>query len=220
MPAPAERLPLFPLAVVLLPGTALPLHIFEPRYRRMVADAIAGSREFGLVYLPPGQRDDELPSGWPLTVARIEDHEPLPDGRSNILVRGTRRVTLAAFVPDDAPYRVATVTDAPDQPDTVQPLESLAAQVRQLFARVAAAARAVADDPDPAPTLPTDPALLAYAIAAAVDLEPKARQRLLATRDPGERLALVLGLLTPVAADLEQRAAVHARARTNGHGPH
>ncbi|MCE2941511.1 MAG: LON peptidase substrate-binding domain-containing protein [Gemmatimonadota bacterium] len=220
MSPPAERLPLFPLAVVLLPGTALPLHIFEPRYRRMVADALAGSREFGLLYLPPGWRDDEVPGGWPLTVARIEEHEPLPDGRSNILVRGMRRVALSAFVADDAPYRVGTVTDAPDLPGSGESLEPLAAQARQLFARVAAAARAVADDPDPAPPLPADAALLAYAIAAAVDLDPEARHRLLATRDPGERLALVLGLLTPVAADLERRAAVHARSRTNGHGPH
>lgn len=214
------RLPLFPLAVVLLPGTPMPLHIFEPRYRQLIADALVGTREFGLVYLPPGVRERELAAGWPLCVARIEEHESLPDGRSNIVVRGTRRVALAHLEDDEAPYHVGRVTEQPDTTGLPDALEPRAAQARQLFARVASAARTLADDAAPAPTMPSDPALLAYAIAAAVDLDLAAKHRLLATRDPAERLAQVLALLTPVATDLERRAAVHARAHTNGHGPH
>jgi Lon protease-like protein len=214
------RLPLFPLAVVLLPGTPMPLHIFEPRYRQMIADVLAGPREFGLAYLPPGVPEQGLAAGWPLCIAHIDEHEALPDGRSNIVVRGTRRVAFERFEDDTAPYLVARVAELPDASALPDALAPRAAQARQLFARVAAAARTLADDPTPAPALPDDPALLAYAIAAAVDLDLDVRHRLLATRDPAERLAQVLGLLTPVATDIERRAAVHARAHTNGHGPH
>ena len=214
------RLALFPLAVVLLPGTPMPLHIFEPRYRRMLADALAGPREFGLVYLPPGVREGELASGWPLCLAHVDEHEPLEDGRSNIVVRGTRRLALDHFVDDEAPYPVGLVRELPDATVLAEALVPRAAQARALFGRVAAAARTLADDTAPPPALPDDDTLLAYAIAAAVDLDLAAKHRLLATRDAAERLSQVVALLTPVATDIERRAAVHGRARTNGHGPH
>lgn len=214
------RLPFFPLSVVLLPGTPMPLHLFEPRYRQMLADVLAADRTFVLGYRPPGVPEDALPRGWPVCLAIVEDHEPLPDGRSNILVRGGARVALAGYRDDPAPYHVVEVAPLPDEPHDVSALGPLAAQARQLFARVAAAARALADDPDPAPSLPDDPARLAWAIAAAVDLDPPAKHQLLAVRDPSERLQAVLARLMPLAADLEQRAAVHRRASTNGHGPH
>lgn len=214
------RLALFPLAVVLLPGTAMPLHIFEIRYRKMIADALAGSREFGIMYLPPGVRETDLSGGWPICVARIEEHEPLPDGRSNIVVRGGQRVILRTLLFDETPYPVAIVQEAPDVPVPAEALAPLAAEARDLYTRAITAARTIADDATPPPPLPDDPALLAYAIAATIDLDLPARQRLLDMRDPSERLAQIIAMLAPGMPDLERRAATHRRASTNGHGPH
>lgn len=213
------RLALFPLAVVLLPGTPMPLHIFEPRYRQMIADALDGSREFGIVYLPPGVRETELGAGWPLCVAHIDAHEPLEDGRSNIVVRGVRRVALDALVEDAAPYHVGIVRELPDLEPTEDPSPRVFEAIR-LFQRTAAAARTIADDTSPVPGLTADPATLAYEIAAALDLDLPAKQRLLANRNPDGRLAQIIDLLTPLVSDLERRASLHRRASTNGHGPH
>ncbi|HEX9492867.1 MAG TPA: LON peptidase substrate-binding domain-containing protein, partial [Thermoanaerobaculia bacterium] len=88
-------LPLFPLPnLVFFPRTRLPLHVFEPRYRRMVADAVAADQRFGIVLLRPGWESDYF-GAPPIfscgTVGQIEQAVPLDDGRYNILVRGEVR---------------------------------------------------------------------------------------------------------------------------------
>ncbi len=89
-------IPIFPLPnVVLFPNVFLPLHIFEPRYRAMVADALAGDRIIGMVLLRPGYEAsyDGRPPVYPIGCAGVITHsEPLPDGRFNIVLRGTREV--------------------------------------------------------------------------------------------------------------------------------
>jgi Lon protease-like protein len=214
------RLPIFPLGMVLLPGAPGGLHIFEPRYRQLVTDVLAGDRRFALAYLPPGTRELELAIGWPVCVAVIEEHEPLPDGRSNLVIRGAERVALAGFVASDAPYHVADLVPLPDTRPDPAAMAARLAEATAAYQRVVAAARIIADDTrDPAP-LPADPAMVAYAMAASVDFEHPVQHRLLATRDPAERLAQLAALLVPAATDLERRAQLHGRAKTNGHGPH
>src|SRR5215210_7424199 len=102
-------LPIFPLAVVLFPGTPLPLHIFEPRYRRMLADCLGGDREFGVIFLPEGMPERQLEAGRVGCVARIADAETMTDGRSNVIVRGVRRFSFGRFATSDAPYWVGDV---------------------------------------------------------------------------------------------------------------
>jgi ATP-dependent Lon protease len=105
-----EALPLFPLPqVVLLPGLLLPLHVFEPRYRKMVRDALDGHCAIGVVQIADPARLDA--SGQPEIariggVGTIVDHAELPNGRYNIVLRGRARVELEElpFVP---PYRRA-----------------------------------------------------------------------------------------------------------------
>lgn len=111
-------LPLFPLDTVLLPGTHLPLHVFESRYRTMLADALAGERIIGLHTLDPSA--PPLPDGRPALLpygcaGEIVENELLPDGRSNIVLRGTFRYRLAAERPGRV-YRVAEVEEAPIGP--------------------------------------------------------------------------------------------------------
>src|SRR5262245_55590778 len=114
----SELLPLFPLPnVVLFPNVFLPLHIFEPRYRLMVADAIAGDRMIGMVLLRPGWDSDYegRPPVYPIGCSGLITHvERLSDGRYNIVLRGLERFTIVA---EDAsrPYRLA-VTEPLHEP--------------------------------------------------------------------------------------------------------
>ena len=105
-------LPLFPLPnVVLFPGVYLPLHIFEPRYRAMVEDALEGDRLIGMVLLRPGFEDDY--EGRPPVFAVgcagvITHHERLPDGRFNIVLQGTERFRIQDE-DHSRPYRIGRV---------------------------------------------------------------------------------------------------------------
>lgn len=220
--AAARRLPLFPLPLVLFPDAPLPLHVFEPRYRRMLADVLAGDRRFGVIFRPEGVAERELPRGEVGCVARVETTEPLPDGRSNVLALGVERFALDGFAPaEEAPYNVGFVRDYDDDASESEHVAApVAARVRDLFERVARAARTLTDDRDPIPELPADPARLSFAIASVVDLDVARRQRLLASRSPVGRLRELETVLAPALDSLEHRAAVHARARSNGSGPH
>ncbi len=110
-------IPLFPLPdVALLPNITLPLHIFEPRYRRMVADALDGDRLIGMVMLRPGYEAEY--EGRPPVYAiggagRIESAERLPDGRYVIVLRGITRFRIVGE-DDSRPYRIAYVDAIPD----------------------------------------------------------------------------------------------------------
>ncbi|MGZ5494918.1 MAG: LON peptidase substrate-binding domain-containing protein, partial [Thermoanaerobaculia bacterium] len=105
-------LPLFPLpSVVLFPNVFLPLHIFEPRYRQMLADSLAGDSCFGMVYHPEGAADGQIPRGQIGCVAHVEKTETLPDGRSNIVVLGGDRFRFEELVERDKPYYVGEASD-------------------------------------------------------------------------------------------------------------
>ena len=215
----ARLLPLFPLPVVLFPGVPLPLHVFEPHYRELLDDCLQGDRCFGLVFQPPDVPERALARGHVGCVARIETSETLPDGRSNLVVAGVERFALQRLVDSERPYLVGEVAAYVDQSEGTEVLEPLAERLRWLFERVGRAARTLADDPDPLPSLPDDPALLSFTIASLVDIEPAKRQRLLVSRSPTERLRELDKLLKPSVPRLESRAAVHMRAKGNGHGP-
>jgi len=99
MPLPAT-IPIFPLPnVVLFPNVFLPLHIFEPRYRAMVKDALASDRIIGMVLLRPGFEPNYAgrPPVYPIGCAGLITHsEPLPDGRFNIVLRGLEKFRVTA----------------------------------------------------------------------------------------------------------------------------
>lgn len=112
------RIPIFPLDVVFFPETQLPLHIFEPRYRKMLLDALAGEQTIGIQLLNPGSPADD--TGRPAVreigcAGEIVEHETLEDGRSNIVLQGLYRYRLVEEHSGE-PYRQADVEAIATEP--------------------------------------------------------------------------------------------------------
>jgi len=215
----SQSLPLFPLPLVLFPGAPLPLHIFEPRYRELLADCRAGDGRFGII-LTSGGPERAIRPGRVGCVAELRDVRMLSDGRANVLVEGRERFAFEHYVDAPHAYHVASVGPYEDDTDE-DPLTLTAAaeRARGTFTRVANAARVIADEREPLPELPHAPELLAFRIASLVDFERDAQQALLESRSPLGRLIAVEALLSRAVEGIEERAATHGRARTNGHGP-
>ena len=217
---PVSLLPLFPLPLVLFPGAPLPLHIFEPRYRQMLSDCLAGDSRFGIVFRPEGLAETELEAGRVGCIAEVDDAHTLPDGRSNIVVHGVRRFSLQRFVVNPAPYHLGEVAEYDDFYEDESALAPSASRVRDLFARVGRAARILADDHDPLPSLPDEADTLSFGIAALIDMELPKRQAFLVSRLASERLDTLEQMLSEAVDSLEARAKVHGRAKSNGRGPY
>ena len=107
------QLALFPLpSTVLLPRTILPLHVFEPRYRRMLDDVMAGDGLIGVILLKPGEQGQTFQQP-PLHsiggLGKVMDVTRLPDGRSNLILLGLSRFEVREEIEVDRPYRLARV---------------------------------------------------------------------------------------------------------------
>jgi len=131
--------PLFPLPnVVLFPGAPLPLHVFEPRYRKMVADALGSHRKIGIVLLKPGYEQDYQgrPPIYPLGCSgTIVEDERLEDGRYNILLLGQSRFRVLGEQAGE-PYRLAAVEELPDAVGDAASLEPLRERVLAALGRL------------------------------------------------------------------------------------
>src|SRR5262245_42174845 len=129
---------LFPLpGLVLFPHAVQPLHIFEPRYRQLAADSLAGDRLIAPVLLRPGWEEtyDESPAVHPVAcLGRIVMDQLLPDGRYNLVLRGLARVRMLAEAPTDKSYRLARVEVLCDEvPDDVDVLMALRTALSDLI---------------------------------------------------------------------------------------
>jgi Lon protease-like protein len=136
------EIPLFPLHVVLAPGIALPLHVFEDRYRTMVRRCLDASSPFGVVLIRDGSevapRDgsaQELSIAGVGTFAEIREASRYADGRWDLLAVGTSRFVVREVRPDVEPYLLAEVDPLPDEPGSGDPAvaEELAGRVTRRF---------------------------------------------------------------------------------------
>jgi ATP-dependent Lon protease len=209
------RLPIFPLSVVLFPGTPLPLHIFEPRYRRMLGDCLAGDRRFGIT---PSGKEDRMPEpGTVGCIAEIRVNQELPDGRSNVIVFGGERFVLTSPLAEDTPYYVGMVQTFEDEPGT-EPQDESPARLRELFTGYYALLRQLNDVEPEEPSLPDDALALSFHVAAAIDCDPGVKLRLLVERSTSRRVQALLMLIPILTAAVESALRVHRRAHTNGRG--
>lgn len=192
--------PLFPLpSLVLLPDTVAPLHIFEDRYRRMVADVLEGERLVGMALLKPGWEpvyDGAPPVHDRVCVGSVVSHERLPDGRYKLLLYGLFRARVVEEVPGE-PYRRARVEVCSDGFDASRARE-LDARLHEVLDRLpgrrghVGRLRSMATQVRGAEG---GPGRLADAAAEAADLEAADRYRVLATDDVLERLDVLVDAL-------------------------
>jgi Lon protease-like protein len=211
--------PMFPLGSVLVPGMVLPLHVFEPRYRALVRDCLAGDREFGVVLI---ERGSEVGGGDVRTdvgtMARILQVDETPDGRFAVGAVGVRRIRVDAWLDDD-PYPRAEISDwpEPDAPDRVDDPGDAGdpggGDVRELIAACAALLRRTAalqaELGEPAPPLDLElaeaPLVAGYQGTALAPVGPMDRQELLAAPSVRARLERLHALLTDAVELLEAR---------------
>ena len=150
-----RELPLFPLPLVLFPGVPLPLHIFEERYRRLLADVRASNSLFGLSYfVPETDAEDRPPVGHVGCATEVVEVQPLPDGRSNILTLGVVRYRVAEYVERGDPYLVARVEFFEDEEEDAAFVARRAEEVTEMFTRIARAMRTINDERGEPPELP------------------------------------------------------------------
>jgi uncharacterized protein len=188
----SEALKVFPLpSAVLFPHSVIPLHIFEPRYRELVRDALANDRVMALAQLEPGW--EPRYAGRPamqrmMCAGLIIWHEALEDGRYNILLQGVCRARLLSELPLERLYRQVSVELLPDPPFHGEEEELLRQAILELAGRVPPS---FAEGLLPAVARASGGAL-ADVVAAAILPEPERRQQLLAELDVQRRLRTVI----------------------------
>ena len=203
MSGPVEHdFPLFPLPLVALPTEYVPLHIFEARYRTMVAECLEHERELGIIWLA----DDELkPIGCAMAIDRVL--ERMDDGRLNILARGTRPFRLVERQ-DGLPYPAGTVEFLGDRDE--EPDAAAGQAARDAYSALVLEATDSAPDPERVAEMS------AYELAATVEFGLEAKQGLLELRSENARLRLVARLMRAAHKRLELVDRAQVRARSNG----
>ncbi len=197
-----QDFPLFPLGLVALPHEVVPLHIFEPRYRTMIAQCLEAESEFGIVWAG----DEGLrPVGCAMEITQVL--ERMDDGRVNILTRGTRPFRLVEER-HDLPYPAATVEFLHDKDEQSDPASASAA--REVYSELLEQATDRVLEPEELN------ALSAYEMAATVDFGLEAKQGLLDLRSENARLRLVARLFRAAIKRLDFIERAQARARSNG----
>jgi len=198
-----ERIPLFPLNVVLLPGAELPLHIFEPRYRAMVKNCLEEKSEFGmLLALPKGVARVGCTAEIKAVVQRYED------GRMDILTAGRAPFRVVELFTED-PLLEGHVDYLEDREIPADP--SIQRQLVELFE----ACHTLIFDDYPKNLEGASTEDLSYFVAATLPMDLLWKQQILELRSESERLVAYLREWAP---HLQNKGALRQRAGGNGHG--
>jgi uncharacterized protein len=200
-----------------MPGTSLPLHVFEPRYRQLTIDLVTGTvpgKEFGVIAVREGWAPDSDGIRGLHRVgctAELRDVRKLPDGRFDIVTRGSRRFRLIELDSRSRPYLIGTVEWLPDTPDddtgedSLLGLTSAARAAHQRYCQTAWRAEEWRE-----PALDVDCETLPHLLAADCLLPMRDRQLLLEQTCPTRRLRMVRALLYREASLLSELRAVPA----------
>ncbi|MGH2515744.1 MAG: LON peptidase substrate-binding domain-containing protein [Ktedonobacterales bacterium] len=181
------EVPLFPLGVVLFPGMALPLHVFEPRYRDMMADCLADQAPFGVVLtVTDTARTEEAPAKIG-TLARIADYEKLPDGRYNLLALGTHRFQIVE-TRHERPYLTGLVRPFRDATRENDNLSLLISGARTALNNYLKVVMSLVGSPERQIDIPAEPEDLSFLIGMCLTCEDCEKQELLEMVSVAERL--------------------------------
>jgi hypothetical protein len=188
----STKLPLFPLGSVLYPGLVLPMHIFEDRYRQLVADLLAGPepRQFGVIAIRYG-RETGIGGVSALyetgCTAELQRVEPYEDGRFDLVTVGSQRFRLLGLG-EQAPYFSGDVEWLPeeigDEAEAAVVLPAVQRSFRSYLALIAERGGTQITIPE----MPDEPMLMSYLVAAAVVVDLPVKQRLLEEPDAHRRL--------------------------------
>ena len=187
-------LPIFPLDLVLLPGVPLPLHIFEPRYREMIAECLERKKPFGVVRVSSDGVADIGCTAEIMSVTKKYD-----DGRMDILTRGVERFEVI-HVNNDRSFLQAEISVVQDEDEPSKPSAQLVTQAMRLHAEIAKLAGTEPSGPD------EHAGNLSFLLAGSLPLDLDFKQKLLSTLSEARRLEAVIGYLEAVLPGLRRAA--------------
>lgn len=187
----ADRIPIFPLHSLLLPHVDLGIHVFEERYRSLVAHSLSNGHTFGVVLIKQG-REVEGPADPHRigTLAHISGYARLPDGRYLLEVEGSRRFRIESHKQNGS-YPTARVTWLTESIGNFAGARAVSNDVAQLFHLY----RARSGDADLPVHLPVDPVTRSYLVAAQLRIDVPEKQRLLEAETAEERLRVERDIL-------------------------
>lgn len=196
-------LPLFPLDVVLFPGTPLPLHIFEPRYKEMIGECLGQNAPFGVV-----RALEEGIAEIGCTAEIITVTKEYPDGRLDLVAEGRERFEVVEMNQERSFLR-AEVLLVPDEPGNAKAEQKTRAV--QLHLEILSLAGAVQD------LSAADQDRLSFHLAGSLPLDLDFKQKLLAMRSEGERIQTITAYLEGILPKLQRVARTRHKAGGNGH---
>ncbi|TML67161.1 MAG: peptidase S16 [Actinobacteria bacterium] len=199
-----DEIGLFPLGIVLLPSEQVPLHIFEPRYRELIAQCLEQEREFGLVFA-----DEDGLRAIGTRAAVTEVLERFDDGRLNIVVEGGERFRLVE-VNEGNSFHTGEIEPVVDELDPAD--EDAKERALALFRRLVELTGSDVDEPE------GDDAdvHLSFALAARFEFAPSVKQELLQSTSERLRLERLCELLENAVELVVRQEEIAGRARTNG----
>ena len=196
-------IPLFPLDVVLFPGTPLPLHIFEPRYKEMIGECLAEHLTFGVVRAAEQGLAEVGCTAEIITVVK-----EYSDGRLDLVTEGRKRFEVVR-VNEERSFLRGEVIMIDDEPGT--PAQEDTSRVVQLHSELLALAGATQD------LSGADPAVLSFYLAGTLPLDLDFKQKLLSLRSEPERLTLLISYFETIIPNLRRAASARQKAGGNGH---
>jgi len=196
-------LPLFPLDVVLFPGTPLPLHIFEPRYKEMIAECRDQDRSFGVV-----RAVEEGLAEIGCTAEIVSVVKEYPDGRLDIVTEGRRRFEVLQ-VNQERSFLRAEVLLFEDEPAAPSQVET--ARAVRLHSEILAIAGATQD------LSAADQSMLSFYLAGSLPLDLDFKQKLLALRSESQRISSLAAYFETLLPNLRRSVSSRQKAGGNGH---
>lgn len=199
-----RKLPLFPLGLVLYPRERLPLHIFEPRYKEMIAFCQENNRPFGIVFFDEGKM---ARMGCTARITRILDR--YEDGRLDLLVTGEVRFLVEA-ISEELSYLTADV-ELVHEPEEAPPQEEIERVITQHMRLLELAGRTVR------PSLYENEPSLSYVIAPNAGLTPQQQQDVLEMRSEHQRINFLISHLETLIPRVEKMEDLRQKIQSNGH---